>query len=384
MSDSAAPIKTPLSRLLMLWRRRFLPFAVWLVAVGAVYLLVQRQQVFVDAVGIVEAHTTFVAPLFDGIVKNLEVDLLDEVAAGDVVAVMDDVLIRAELNVAEMELARAEALLEAEIARFNQEQQVQQVAVQSDSRSFLLNEEQARLDHLDRLTNHETDKVELERLSVELARQKLMLEKSLIDKASYDVARLAHESLRVKVEKDAAAIALAEKNINAAAARREHVDASEVAPPPVDAVLHSLQADIVAAEAIVAEVKGRQEALTLRAPVSGQITLITRRPGENVLAGDPIFTIVGAGPNRVMAYVHEQAALSFAVGDAVELHSRTHPSTVARGKILKIGTQIEPLPLRLQFSKVLLQHGFQILVGELPENTYRPGETLDLQVRAAS
>ena len=56
---------------------------------------------------------------------------------------------------------------------------------------------------------------------------------------------------------------------------------------------------------------------------------------------------------------------------------------VARGKILKIGSQIEPLPLRLQFSKVLLQHGFQILVGELPENTYRPGETLDLQVRAA-
>jgi hypothetical protein len=30
----------------------------------------------------------------------------------------------------------------------------------------------------------------------------------------------------------------------------------------------------------------------------------------------------------------------------------------------------------------MLQHGFQVLVGELPDNVYRPGETLDLRVRA--
>lgn len=382
MSGRLEPIKTPLSRMLMLWRRRFMPLVVWSLAVAAAYVLVQRQQVYVDAVGIVEAHTTFVAPLFDGTVQSLRVDLLDEVAAGDVVAIMDDALIRSELHVAEMELDRVRALLDAEIARFNQEQQVQEVAVKSDSRSFLLNEEQARLDHLDRVTAHETDKVELERLRVELGRQKSMLEQSLIDKASYDLTRLAHEALRVKVEKDAAAIAMAEKNIATASARREELDSAEVPPTPADAVLHSLQADIVAQEAVVAEVKSRQEALTLRAPVSGQVTLITRRPGESMLAGDPIFTIVGAGPKRVTAYVHEQAALAFQVGDTVELHSRTHPSTVARGKILRIGTQIEPFPLRLQYSKILLQHGFQILVGELPENAYRPGETLDLQLRA--
>ena len=270
MSISTAPIKTPLSRLFMIWRRRFMPLAVWLIAVGVAYMLVQRQQVFVDAVGIVEAHTTFVAPLFDGTVKSLEVDLLDDVAAGDVVATMDDVLIRSELNVAEMELDRVRALLDAEIARFNQEQQVQQVAVQSDSRSFLLNEEQARLDHLDRVSAHETDKIELERLSVELGRQKSMLEQSLIDNASYDVTRLAHEGLRVKIEKDRIAIAMAEQNIATASARREVLDGAEVPPSPVDAVLHALQADIVAQEAIVAEVKSRQEALALRRP---QVTI---------------------------------------------------------------------------------------------------------------
>lgn len=382
MSPSPAPIRTPISRLMKLWVRRFVPFAVWAAAVALTFVLVQRQRVYVDAVGVVEAYTTFVAPLFDGTVKQLSVDLLDEVAAGDVVAVMDDRLIRSELQVAEAELARLKALLEAEVALFNQEQQIQQVAVQSDSRSFLLNEEQARLDHLDRVAQHETDKVELERLAVELARQRKMLEQSLIDSASYDITRLAHESLRVKVEKDADAIALAEKNLAAAAARREELGQTELPPAPRDVLLVSLEADIAAQEAVVAEVKEREEALTLRAPVSGQVTLITRRAGESMLAGDPIFTVVGAGPRRVTAYVPESAAVNFQVGDTVEVQSRTHPATVAQGKILKVGTQIEPFPLRLQFSKVFLQHGLQVVVGELPEAAFRPGETLDLRLRA--
>lgn len=382
MNGSPAPIRTPFSRLMKLWVRRFVPVAVWTAAVVLAFVLVQRQRVFVDAVGVVEAYTTFVAPLFDGTVRQLSVDLLDEVAAGDVVAVMDDTLVQSELMVAEAELTRRKALLEAEIALFNQEQQLRQVSVRSDSRSFLLNEEQARLDHLDRVARHETDKVELARLAVELKRQERMLAESLIDPASFDVTRLAHESLRVKVEKDGEAITLAEKNLAAAEARREELGQTELPPAPRDVLQVSLEADIAAQEAVVAEVRERRNALTLRAPVSGQVTLITRRAGESMLAGDPIFTIVGAGPRRVTAYVPESAAVNFQVGDTVEVQSRTHPATVAQGKILKVGTQIEPFPLRLQFSKVFLQHGLQVVVGELPEAAFRPGETLDLRLRA--
>jgi len=79
MSGKTEPIKTPLSRLFMLWRKRFLPVLIWGTAVAVAVVLVQRQRVYVDAVGIAEAKTTYVAPLFDGTVQSLAVDVLDEV-----------------------------------------------------------------------------------------------------------------------------------------------------------------------------------------------------------------------------------------------------------------------------------------------------------------
>ncbi len=382
MSGKTEPIKTPLSRMFMLWRKRFLPVLIWGAAVAVAVVLVQRQRVYVDAVGIAEAKTTYVAPLFDGTVQSLAVDVLDEVTEGQVVAMMDDTLIRSELHVAEAELGRVRALLEAESARFAQEQQMNESSAQDDLRRFQLNEEQARLNHLDRVIQHETDKVDLERLAVQLKRQEEMLKQHLLQPAVVDETRLAYTALKTKVDQDVNAIAMAEQNIAAAASRSETRSGEEPVPAPTDAVLRSLQADIAAQQAIVAEVQERRQALALKAPVAGQIALIAKRPGESMLAGDPILTIVGAGANRVTAYVDERAATAFEVGDAVELHSRTNPSTVTRGTILKVGAYIEPFPLRLQMSPVILQHGFQVLVGELPDNIYRPGETLDLRVRA--
>jgi multidrug resistance efflux pump len=366
----------------MLSRKRFLPVLIWGAAVAVAVVLVQRQRVYVDAVGIAEAKTTYVAPLFDGTVQSLAVDVLDEVTEGQVVAIMDDTLIRSELHVAEAELGRVRALLEAESARFAQEQQMNETSAQDDLRRFQLNEEQARLNHLDRVIQHETDKVDLERLAVQLKRQEEMLKQHLLEPAVVDETRLAYTALKTKVDQDVNAIAMAKQNIAAAASRSETRTGEEPVPAPTDAVLRALQADIAAQQAIVAEVQERRQALALKAPVAGQIALIAKRPGESILAGDPILTIVGAGANRVTAYVDERAATAFKVGDMVELHSRTHPSTVARGTILKVGAYIEPFPLRLQMSPVMLQHGFQVLVGELPDNVYRPGETLDLRVRA--
>lgn len=382
MSVKSDPVKTPVSRLFMLWRKRFLPLVVWGAAVALCVVLVQRQRVYVDAVGIAEARTTFVAPLFDGTVQSLAVDSLDEVAEGQVVAMMDDTLIRAELHVAEAELDRVRAVLDAESARLNQEQQLNETSAQDDLRRFQLNEEQARLNHLDRVIQHETDKVDLERLGVQLKRQEEMVRQHLLDEAAYDESRLAYEALKTKVDNDVAAIALAEANIAAATTRSASRSGEAPVPAPTDAVLRSLQADIAAQQAVVTEVQERRQAFALKAPVAGQVALITRRAGESMLAGDPVLTIVGAGANRVTAYVDERAASVFRVGDAVELHSRTHPATVARGKILKIGAYIEPFPPRLQKSPVLIQHGYQILVGELPEKVYRPGETLDLRLRS--
>ena len=381
-NENAAPIKTPFSRLLMLWRRRYLPVLIWGGAVALAASLVQQQRVYVDATGIVESKTAFVASVVDGTVRSLAVDILDAVEEGQVVAVMDDTLVRAEMSVAEAELARVRALLDAEMARYHQSQQVEQASVQNDLRRFQLNEDQARLDHLDRVIQHETDKVTLERLRVQLKREEALVQQHLLDDAALEQTKLTYEALKTKVDKDRGSIALAEKNIETAAQRREAQEAIAPDTSETDALLRALQADIAAQQAQVAAVQERRRSLTLVAPVAGQVAAITKRPGESVLAGDPVLTITGAGSNRVLAYVDERSARKFNVGDPVELHTRTHPVTVVEGEVLKVGGSVEPFPLRLQANPMMPQNGFAVLVGNLPEGAFRPGESLDIRLRS--
>jgi len=385
MSDAGEPvIRTPFSRLLLLWRRRYLPVLVWGGAVTLAVLLAREQRVYVDAQGIVDSQTAFVAPLADGTVHSLAVDILDRVEAGQVVAVMDDTLVRAELAVAEAELDRVRALLDAEMAKFALSWQLERASAQSDMRQFQMNEEQARLDHLDREIQHETDKVTLERLLVQLTREEAMVAQHLLGDAALDETRLAYAALKTKVEKDARAIALAKRNIETAAQRREAQESMAAAPVETDVILRALQADIASQQAQVAEVQARRRMLTLAAPVAGQVAAITRRPGESVQAGDPVLTITGAGGNRVLAYVDERSARRFAIGDEVELQSRNHPRTVVRGEVVKVGGHVEPFPLRLTPSPLMPQHGYPVVVGGLPENAFLPGESLDLRLRTVT
>jgi HlyD family secretion protein len=380
--ENTHKIRTPFLRLLALWRRRYLPLAIWGVAIVAAIALAKEQRVYVDAPGIVEAQTAFVTPLMDGTVRSLAVDILDPVEVGQVVAVMDDTIILSELMVAEAELIRVRAQLEAESERLEQTQNIEQASVQSDLRRFVLNEEEARLEHLDRMIEHETDQVSLERLAIQLKREAALREQLLLDDAAYDETRLRYETLETKIEKDERAIALAEKNIATAAERRKSQESMDTESAETDALLRALQADIAAQEARVSLVQEQRRSLALIAPVAGQVAAITRRPGESLLAGDPVLTITGAGANRVLAYVDERAAKQFNVGDEVEMHSRTHPVSVVLGEVIKIGAHMEPFPLRLQTSPLIPQYGYAVLVGGLPENAYRPGQALDLRLRA--
>ncbi|MCF6284483.1 MAG: HlyD family efflux transporter periplasmic adaptor subunit [Candidatus Hydrogenedentes bacterium] len=383
-STDSAKIRTPFFRLLALWRRRYLPILIWGGAVVLAVVLVQEQRVYVDAPGIMDFQTALVSPLMDGTVQSLAVDILDEVEAGQVVAMMDDTLIRSELMVAEAELNRVRALLEAESERYTQTQHLEQASVQNDLRRFVLNEEEARLDHLDRVIEHETDKVTLERLGIRMKRDEALRDQLLLDDAAYDEIRLRYEALKTKIDKDTRAIALAEKNIATAAKRRKSQESLETDATETDALLRALQADIAAQEARVGAVQVQRSSLALVAPVSGQVAAITRRPGESLLAGEPVLTITGAGGNRVLAYVDERTSRRFNVGDTVELHARTHPSAVVKGTIIKVGAHIESFPPRLLLSTAMPQYGYAVLVGDLPENVFRPGEALDLRLRAVA
>jgi multidrug resistance efflux pump len=379
-------IRTPLTRRFRLWRQRYLPVVVWLVALVVAFALLQRQQHHIHATGFVEARMVIITPLVDGTVQSLSVDTLDYVEAGQPVALLDDTFVIAELRVAEAELGQLRAELDAKRIELELDARESLTDEQNAERRLALNEEEARIDLLDRVIKHEADEVALQRLKTLADRQRALLEESLIDSATYDDTRLRYETLKTEYEHDKSAIALGQENLAAAKKRQEEQADDARQGFGITESLAVFAERISVQEARISEIQERRRMLTLTAPLAGQVSVITRRPGESVLSGDPVLTITDTTANRVFAYVSENVIPELAIGDAVEIYSRRHPVQITEGTILKIGSQVEAIPPRLQTSPFVVQHGIQLLIsiGDLPQGTFLPGEALNLRFRADS
>ena len=108
---AADSIKTSSQVRSRMLRRMVMPWVVWGIAVVAVVMLFQRQVRQVDAVGLVQVDEAVISPEENGTVQEVPLALLEEVTAGQVVAIMDDGTIEAELQAAEAALNRLRAEL---------------------------------------------------------------------------------------------------------------------------------------------------------------------------------------------------------------------------------------------------------------------------------
>ncbi len=378
-SPNTEKIATPLRRQIRLLRQQVLPFAVWCVALTGVLVLAQRATMRVDAVGIVELREVMVAPLIDGTVHAMSVDWFDEVESGTTVALMDDTVVKAELATAEAELSMLRAQVNANRDRFELEAALNQLDELGLRRRFILNEEQARLDLMDRIRQHEYNKIELERLRIQKERQQRLVEQDITAQAQFDDTRLRYEALQKQIEEDELAIELAKQQVEEATRRREAYE-QRTAQVDVPSLLEPLIQNVRVQETRIQQIVERRKLLALRAPLSGKVSHIFHRTGETVLSGDPILSITDSRSERVLAYVDERAARRIRVGDTVEVSSRDRPKRVATAKVFRVNSRIEEFPIRLRRNPFLPQFGLSILVGNVPPGAFLPGEVLDLRI----
>jgi multidrug resistance efflux pump len=366
-----------LSRHFRWMRIKVLPFLVWIIAViGALYLA-RNQNIQVDATGVVEIYEVAVSPLIDGKVQGLFVDLFDDVEKGQKIALMDDSLIRAELIVAESELGMIKSGIESARAAISQDSESIELDRENDLRRFYLNEEEARIDLLDRIVRQETDKIELQRLTVLLIREKKLIEEKVSDQASFDDINLRHESLKKNLKENEKAIYLAGKNLEKCGERlKKRLAITQ--DKHEDSILAPLRDNIKVQQAKISEIMERRRTLVIRAPLSGKISQIIHKPGKTVLAGDPILTITDPKSSRILAYVNESMLDKVKVGEKVTVYSVSRPEQITEAKVLKISSRIEVLPPRLQRSPMFTEWGLAVLVGDIPEDLFIPGEAISL------
>jgi multidrug resistance efflux pump len=362
------------------FRQRFVPAVVWIASI-AVFVMVSGQQTgYRVAVGIVEVDEVIVSPLGDGTIRSLRVDLFDTVESGDVVAMMDDTLIVAELAIEEAQLGQIRAELDVERRQFESTIELSVVTELDNLRRNQLNEEQARLEFIELSVELEADRVKLERLKIVMERQEQLVREAIGEVSNYDEARLRHEELTKEIVAKQEALIVAQRNVDETMQRRIERQGQST-DPTVDRLvyLEPYLQRLKVQEARRQEIQQERLTLALRAPISGQVANVFFGPGETILSGNVLLSIQGTSSSRVIAYVDEEAVMGIEAGAEVEIRSSARPHIVASAKVLRSGLSLVELPSRIWSTPLMGDWGYPVLIGDVPEGVFLPGETVKVR-----
>ena len=343
----------------------------WCIAAVLVGGLAERKSRHVRVGGIAETIDATVSSQFAGTVQSLSVDLLDQVEEGAVVAVMDDGLVKASFVTAQAELSRLRAELRAK-------KRGARLETTAGARRFVLNEEAARLDFMDRLIELETDKIELERRRLEVARLERLVREGLIDRSAYDSERLRYKALAARVEQSAETMELSRRRREESVERRLEYERQTTDSGLVD-YLAPLRESVRVQEAKLQEILEHRTLLVLRAPIAGRVTQVFARDGMTVAGGEPILAMSSSRTSRVLTFVEERSIGRVRIGESVEIYSPHRARVVVHARVLKLGSRVEEVPLQLQRNALFPRWGVPVLLGGVPTDAFMPGEALEVQ-----
>jgi multidrug resistance efflux pump len=363
------------------WRTRFVPVIVWLGAIAlAVNLAGRQQRFYMPVVGMVEVREAFVGPAVDGVVAQLEVDLFDRVAQGDVIARMDDRLLVAEIQAARADMARrrAELLAMRELLPWEDGRRLEDQVLAL--RRHALEQEEARLDVLDRQAELQIARIELEGLAIRLERFEALRATGDIDAVTYEEVLFAHKATEARIREGEHSLDAARELLANATSRRAEMEAAIGRHArQVQDWIAPLEQALAAQENFVAALAAQHELLVLRAPLAGRITSLLAFDGQAVTAGLPVAVVTVEKPERIVAYVEANQLDAVAVGAEVEVATRRLPTRAVRTRISSIGGKMDQVPLQLQRHPMIPQWGLPISIDQLPAEDLYPGEILDIR-----
>lgn len=119
---------------------------------------------------------------------------------------------------------------------------------------------------------------------------------------------------------------------------------------------------------------------TIRAPLSGAVSLRTISAGSIVAAGDPIVTVSDLSRIKLDFAVPETALSMLRPGQTIEVRSAAYPGLFFTGRISSINPVIDPATRALMVRAVLPNPGGRLRPGMLLEVTVRSAERAALAV----
>ncbi len=347
-------------------RPKLLPLIV-LIALAGVVALVWRTYFLPPPVpdgivtlsGRIEGDDSAIAPKVAGKILEIRVREGDSVRAGDVIAVLDDSVIRAQEDQARAALLSAEAQAQAahdQIAVL--EQQLRQNQLQTT---------QSVTDAQGRVRQAEAD---LAAAEATLAQQRAAYENAVFTRGAY--TRLAQqgavsEQQRVQAvtaaEGQAAAVAAAQRQVDAAqgalTAARANLDTPAIRGAAAaavqkqivqqEAMVRSAAAQVAEAQAQLAQAEANRQDLILRAPFGGTVITRAAEPGEVVTAGTAIVTLLNLDQVYFRGFIPEGQIGKVRVGQPAHVYLDSNPARPVDAFVLRIDPEATFTPENTYF-----------------------------------
>lgn len=309
--------------------------------------------------GRIEGDDAAVGTRTGGRVLEVRVHEGDAVKAGDVIAVLDDEQIRARVDQARASLTEAEA--RAAAAR-NQIEVLQEQLVQAE-----LQTDQAQADAQGRVSQAEAD---LAAAEARLAREQAALRIAEFDRDAYTqlaesgaVSRRQAQQAISGEEQQSAAVAAAQRGVDAAkagvATAKANLSNRDIRAAQGAATRRQIQqqraevesalAQVARARAQLVEAEANRDYLTVEAPFDGTVVTRIAEPGEVVVPGTPVVTLVDLTRVYLRGFIPEGRIGEVKVGQPARVYLDSSPDAPIPASVSRIDPEATFTPENTYF-----------------------------------
>ncbi len=374
-------------------RHHILPVVVWLGAVLCVVGLFSRRSQRFEVLGRARGQVRQIAATCTGRLTDVYVDLFEQVDAGQTLAVIDSVLdnermleaeLKSQLDAAIAEIEHLTAQLVPTQDALLAEKADREINFAAETRRFLVDIDQARLQILALKAQIASDRVVMADLAAEVKITEALLKEDVVAPYELQKVKAQHDSLANKVYENETMLAQAEKDLVLARQRLDDFARLQLIHPSVDSALEVIRKEVRIQEELVhglveqLETLKARRVIELKAPFAGVVIslqgranqAILRRPGEDVIrragevvqAGDSILAVAELKPSEIVAYVSESQLGLVIEKTPVEIVKSRPPEQKARCEVDYIGPTLELMPEQLWRNPAVPQWGQPIVI----------------------
>jgi len=376
------------------FRPHILPVTVWLAVVMCIVWLFSYRASRFEVLGIAQEQLHQIAANCPGRLRAVSVGLFDQVKQGQTLAVVDTVLdnqilkgeLQAKLNTISAETEHLSAQLVPTQETILGDNSDRQINHDTESRRLAVSVDDDRLRILGLKAQIASDRMTLENLAMEVKITADLLKNEAVAPYELERVKVQYNALAKKIEENQRQLEQAQSNLQQALKRQDEFAQYQPQYASVDSALEVIRKAMKVQERLMDEVSAQldalkqREALELKAPFDGVVSQVWHRPGETVLAGNPILTLSEVTAPNIVAYISERQAGRVREKMVVELVKNNEPKQIASSQVTYLSPTIEQLPVKLWRNPNTPQWGRPFLVKVPAGFKAIPGEVVSVRL----